>query len=159
MLFRSKPKPLPSQGIESPKVSQTLLPENLVPASGGLPEQLGTNPGGVYKDKITGTKYYVKAYNDKQGVDSGAAQARVEWLANKIYQHLGIATTQTELVFMKDFNKLCIASKWIEGAEKIPAEEQHKYPDIISGFVADAYLKNWDVAGLNYENMIGRAHV
>jgi len=147
-------KPLPPQGIEFPKVSKTLLPENLVTASGGLPEQLGTNPGGVYKNKITGTKYYVKAYNDKQGADSGAAQARVEWLANKIYQHLGIATTQTELVFMKDFNKLCIASKWIEGAEKVPVDIQPTYVDVTKGFIADAYLKNWDVAGLDYENIV-----
>lgn len=154
-----KPKPWKVKGVieETPlqlKVSQTLLPENLGSLGTG---KLGTNPGGTYKDSTTGLKYYVKAYADKQGpfpVDSGVAQAQVEHLANKIYQHLGIATAQTELIYMNDFNKICIASRWIDGAQKAPIEEQAKANDVVRGFVADAYLKNWDVAGMDYENIL-----
>ncbi|OGM09183.1 hypothetical protein A2Z67_04555 [Candidatus Woesebacteria bacterium RBG_13_36_22] len=145
-----KVKP-PKLSKPSEKVSQTILQENLVPTGQG---KLGSNPGGVYTDKQTGKKYYVKAYPDKQGVDSGSQQARVEQLSNKIYQHLGIATATTELVMMKDFGKLSIASEWIDGAAAVPTDVQEHSKDVINGFVADAYLMNWDVAGLTFDNIV-----
>jgi hypothetical protein len=107
-------------------------------------EQKGSNPGGVYEDE-EGFKYYVKFYKNPD-------QGRSEVLANNIYQELGVFAAVTQNVTLD--GKDGVASAWLDGAKNTTAEEQKQNPDVKQGFVADAYLANHDVIGLNHENIV-----
>lgn len=110
-----------------------------------ISECLGSNEGGWYEDADSGDKYYVKFYKNE-------AQARVEYIANAIYSELGINAAQSELFEMN--NKLAIRSKEVAGAENVEKQTLKQSPDVKKGFVADAFLANWDVVGLVYDNIV-----
>lgn len=108
-------------------------------------EQLGSNRGGWYENKETAERHYVKFYENPD-------QARVEFVANAVYEKLGIHAVQSELFESDD--QLAIASKEIPGAQGTNKEDQKTSPDVRQGFVADAYLANWDVVGLVHDNVV-----
>jgi hypothetical protein len=110
-----------------------------------ISEQLGSNEGGWYEDTETNRKYYLKFYNDPD-------QARTEYIANAVYKQIGIRAADSQLVDMD--GRLAIASEEIPGASATYREDQQKSEDVRQGFIADAYLANWDVVGLNYDNIV-----
>jgi len=113
-------------------------------------EQLGTNEGGWYENQASREKFYLKFYQNPD-------QGKIEYIANAIYKKLGIKAAESFLLHVGD--RLAVASKEIEGGgETISAEEQAKSSDIRSGFVSDAYLANWDVIGLVFDNIIKDAN-
>ena len=115
--------------------------------------QLGSIRGGWYEDQETKNRYYIKFYENPD-------QARVEFIANAIYEKLGINAADSQLLEIE--GQLVIASREVAGAQSVYREDQKKSSDVRDGFVADAYLANWDVAGLNYDNIVrggdGRMH-
>jgi len=145
--------------VESPEIRQEisslrskgklLTAETLKKVS----EQLGSNQGGWYEDQETKNRYYIKLYENPD-------QARVEFIANAVYERLGIGAARSQLLNMD--GQLAIASEEIPGAESTYREDQRESSDVRDGFVADAYLANWDVVGLNYDNLVkgadGRIH-
>lgn len=112
--------------------------------------QAGTNPGGVFEDE-NGKQWYVKQ-------SKSDAHARAEVLADQLYKASGIDSAGVKLT---TFNgKMGTASPMIEGAKN---DLHSKYSDkdymdkIREGFAVDAWLANWDVLGLEDDNIITNA--
>lgn len=104
--------------------------------------QAGSNPGGKYKD-AEGVEWYCKF----PGNDD---VAKSEVLAAKLYAAAGIAGQDAKLI-SKD-GKLGIASKWTEVSKLSPAALA-KADGAASGFAVDAWLGNWDVVGMEFDNL------
>ncbi len=110
-----------------------------------ISNQLGSNEGGWYIDKSTMEKYYVKFYKNSD-------QARAEFISNAIYKQVGINAVDSQLFEFE--GRLAIASREIPGAKSMDREDLTDREDVIKGFVTDAYLANWDVVGLVYDNIV-----
>ena len=104
--------------------------------------QGGTNPGGKYKD-AEGVEWYCKF----PGNDD---VAKSEVLAAKLYAAAGIAGQDAKLI-SKD-GKLGIASKWTT-VSKLSPTALAKADGAASGFAVDAWLGNWDVVGMEFDNL------
>lgn len=109
--------------------------------------QGGSNPGGLFEDP-NGTSWYVK---DTKSED----HAKVEVAANLLYELAGIDVPEVVQGTQGDR----VASKIVEG-DKIESLSQAIKNDpeamakIREGLVVDAWLANWDVAGLGLDNII-----
>lgn len=106
---------------------------------------LGSIPGGWYKDTGTETEYYVKFYQKE-------ITAKLEYFANLVYRKLSVYVPEKRLDIFED--RLAVISKKVGNAERATKEEQRGHVDMINGFVADAYLNNWDVAGEYFDNIV-----
>jgi hypothetical protein len=114
----------------------------------------GSQQGGSFIDP-NGDFHYVKA--SKSG-----NHAKNEVLANKLYELAGVRTPDVELVKLDDASfpgkngALGTKSRIITGDTNIATrikdpEFKRKFYE---GFAADAWLANWDVVGLGYDNVI-----
>lgn len=104
----------------------------------------GSNDGGWYENEL-GERYYVKKYKNPN-------QARSEYIANKIYCKLGILAPESQIIGTED--DIVIASKEIGGGDvERDISVLQNSADIRNGFVADAFLANWDVIGASYDNI------
>mgnify|MGYP003403702631 CR=1 FL=1 len=110
-----------------------------------ISEQLGTNRGGWYENTDTNEKYYIKFYENFD-------QARAEFIANAIYDKLGINAAKSKFTNVE--GEHAIASSEVLGAEGVYHDELKQSADVKNGFIADAYLANWDVVGLVYDNIV-----
>lgn len=108
---------------------------------------MGSNPGGTYKLPNTGQLFYVKF--PQQHEDQPAA----EKLADDIYNTLGHAAPDHMLV-TDDGQKVGLGSPMIPGASPMPVSEIENHPQVKDGFIADAFLANWDVFGLTHDNIL-----
>lgn len=107
--------------------------------------QMGSNPGGLYEDIATGEQWYVKAMQE--------TRARNEVLAAKLYEAAGVDVPHVR--FAKINGDFGIASRIVPGAVQAPgALQAGSIVGVNEGFVVDAWLANWDVVGLNYDNML-----
>lgn len=103
-------------------------------------EAKGSNPGGVYKDSASGQEFYLKT-------PSNPEHAKSEVLASKLARMAGIYTPRADL--MSDG---AVVSKIVPGLSKhksVPISDE----DMLDGFVANAWLANWDVAGQDGTNV------
>lgn len=110
----------------------------------------GTQGGKWYEHVKTGQKYFVKEY---QGNTNRCAS---EFIANKIYEEMDIPAVKTSLIDQK------AVTPEVSGLTHFPVEKKYdknfvndfyNHPDIKNGFVVDAWLANWDVFGLDYDNV------
>jgi hypothetical protein len=104
--------------------------------------QLGSNPGGIYKDSDTHEQYYMKTPDNHD-------QAKTEVLSSKLHNLLGIHTTNPEL------HEKSIKSKFNPNLEPLTSKhklslEHHKQLGKI--FAAGVLTKNWDAAGSGIES-------
>jgi hypothetical protein len=109
--------------------------------------QLGSNEGGTYRDPA-GNEYYVK-------VPKSPSHAQNESLASTFYEELGINATQVSLGF--DNGELRIVSPMVQGSTpdfESRLDDQDYVNKLKEGFAVDAWLANWDVVGLVYDNVI-----
>lgn len=109
--------------------------------------QYGSNEGGVHQDTETGKKYYVKQYKNPD-------HAKVEALAGKIYDHMGIHTVKPEL-----HGESGIKTEWNEHVStKSPSfydNVSKKHANQIGKMYHAAILtKNWDIVGLEHDNIV-----
>lgn len=113
--------------------------------------QGGSNPGGRFKD-ADGVEWYCKFPAD-------ADMAKAEILAAKFYGLAGLSGQDAKLV-RKD-GKIGIASKWTDVKKGTP-QQLADLEGAQSGFAVDAWLANWDVVGLAFDNLQigadGKAH-
>lgn len=105
--------------------------------------QKGSNPGGLYQDAY-GKKWYVK-------FPASEDRAKNELLASKLYKYAGLAVPSLKLV--NDGKRVGIASAWQEGLQQ-SAKALKAAPGGKEGFGVDAWLANWDAAGLTNDNML-----
>ena len=116
--------------------------------------QGGSNVGGTFKSKIDGQDYYIKAPRTDD-------HAKNELLGIRLYQMLGIETPDVNFIRItgkigdETFdNKLGISSKIIDDMVEDGAQlASGKIKGVADGFGADAWLANWDVVGLSYDNL------
>lgn len=104
--------------------------------------QGGSNPGGKFKDE-NGVEWYCK-FPENDHI------AKAEVLAAKLYSALGLNAQDAKIV-TKD-GKVGIASRW-QDVKKASPKELAQTPGVLEGFAADAWLANWDVVGLAYDNL------
>jgi predicted ABC-type ATPase len=110
--------------------------------------QGGSNPGGIFEDEH-GTRHYVK--HPQVNPD----QAKAEKVADDIYRALDIPAKESEVITRK--GKLGLAGKMLPQARQMNREEINASPDVKKGYVADAFLGNWDVFGLSHDNIVEAA--
>jgi hypothetical protein len=121
--------------------------EELKPQSG---TQHGSNPGAVHVDTETGEQHYVKWYHDPD-------QGRVEALASKIYEHMGIKTVSPQVMHVG--GREAVVSKWNHDlVQKRPHEWDHvtesQAHQVGRLYHAAVLTKNWDIVGLNHDNIL-----
>jgi len=109
--------------------------------------QRGSNPGGLYRDTDTGMQWYVKQ-------PASAEIAANEVLAGKLYELAGVDVPELHLITLN--GKTSIASRIVDGLTKAAAPDLAKAAGTAEGFAVDAWLANWDVVGLGFDNLLLR---
>ncbi len=102
--------------------------------------QLGSMPGGTATQPSTGRRFYVKRYNNSE-------QVRNEAVANRLYAAGGVRVPNTGLL-TENGRVVGVAS------EIVPGLTQGTATDAADGLVMDAWLANWDVVGLEGDNLL-----
>jgi len=108
--------------------------------------QTGSNAGGMYRNEDTGEQYYVKTPRDP---DIG----RNEILASKLYQLAGVEVADANPAVRN--GEFSVASSFVPGLEMdedLLASE--RVPGVQENFAVDAWLGNWDVVGLVFDNLL-----
>ena len=112
--------------------------------------QGGSNPGGVYLGR-DGIKRYVKLYPQ-------ADRAEVEAVANAIYREMGInvpnSTTFTHQGKSAFASEILEGGKTVQDIGGIGKLTQAQLQEALDGYSTDALLSNWDVVGLNQDNLM-----
>ena len=111
--------------------------------------QKGSNPGGTYEDTITGEQFYVKTPKSELHGEN-------ERLASALYQATGVSAAKVLPAVDGDGNKITY-SPIIEGSKHdldSKLGDKAYMEKLQQGFAVDAWLANWDVAGLTYDNVV-----
>lgn len=125
--------------------------EELKPEHG---TQMGSNEGGIHHDTVTGKKHYVKYYKNGD-------QAKTEALAGKIYNHMGIKTLNPEHHVLN--GKHAISTEWNPHVKTMHPHEYDNLShsqahDIGKMYHAATLTKNWDIVGLEHDNIVKHQH-
>lgn len=122
-------------------------------------EQLGSNPGGIGEaedDEGNVVKGYVKY--TRGGSEEANDQLKVEIVASRICHLFGLKTTKAQLI---DFNgKSALWSNWQTlktinwSPRTIDSFSEEKKLDLAKHFIVAVLTRNWDVAGLEYDNLV-----
>ena len=126
--------------------AQGLNPATLVQ----IGPQRGSNPGGLYRDTETGQTWYVKT-------PPTLAHAQNEVLAAKLYQAAGVNVPELRLTTLN--GQPAVASRIVDDLAKLGPDDLAKAQGVREGFVADAWLANWDVVGATFDNLLVRGGV
>lgn len=120
--------------------AQDLMNEKIGPQS-------GSNVGGLYRG-ADGVERYIKHYPDP-------AQASSEHIANKVYNMLGYQAPESELFTDPTKPGVFYASKIVPGSMRSLAQmSPEDAKQFVEGFWGDVLTKNWDVLGLDYDNVV-----
>lgn len=118
-------------------------------------ESTGESPGGTqgakwYLDKNSGDRFLVKDYA-KAG-PKAADRCATEYIANQIYTAMGIPCQESYLLNGKFVAR---EIKGITGFSYGMGSPTNffNHSDVKDGFLVDAWLANWDVFGLDYDNV------
>ena len=113
-----------------------------------LEDAKGSTEGGVYQDE-KGDKYYIKC-------PATPAHVTNEQLARDLYRLAGFEVLDGKRVDMD--GKVCLASRWDEDLTGRGTNPKN-LDGTLEGFVADAWLANWDSVGVGttkYDNILSR---
>ena len=105
--------------------------------------QKGSQPGGLFKDE-DGNLAYIKT--------TGGIRARMEVLSARLYELAGVKVPDLSLTVHD--GKTAVKSPWIDSAGPMTTSQMATSPEVAAGFVADAWLANWDVVGLTGDNIV-----
>lgn len=112
----------------------------------------GTTVATLMRDKKTGEQFVLKRGNSAEHI-------REEFLADELYRVLGVAVPNSKLY--EDGDSPVKIAKFIEGQtlgaffkKSGPGAQRAVLEKIRRGYVADSLLGNWDVAGLNLDNIL-----
>ena len=115
--------------------------------------QKGSMPGGLYKHNASGIHYYIKeALPGVHGAHKGVEHIKEEALAGALYKLAGVPVADTSSITFSG-NK-ALMSRWIPDTTKMSFTDMSRNADVRSNFVVDAWLANWDVVGLNADNIV-----
>jgi len=114
--------------------------------------QGGSNPGGLFRHQVTGEQWYIKT-------PASEDIARNEVLAGALYRAVGVEVPELRLLEVD--GKPGVASRIVEGlGQDAAALRAARVAGVHEGFAVDAWLANWDVVGLEFDNLLvkgGRA--
>jgi SPP1 gp7 family putative phage head morphogenesis protein len=111
----------------------------------------GGTPGALYQDTATGQKWLVKFNGSVDAVNN-------EVLSSKLYNLAGVEAPDLHAITID--GKPALASRIVDGITEVPAKVLASTQSVTEGFAVDAWMANWDVAGLNFDNVVlvqGRA--
>lgn len=155
---KAKPAPTPAQqpvAQPTPAAQQEEKPTPATPPTGvaagdfsklrQVGGQSGSNPGGLYEDE-NGNRWYVKVQRSEQHAANEIAAAR-------LYSEAGIRAPEIHrgngAPGLPDGPQT--ASRIEDGRQASPEELRGPARE---GFAVDAWLANWDTAGLTFDNML-----
>lgn len=138
-----------------------LIPPNFTNIQNKKISNLSGSTGAQLYKNSTDTKWVVKSAKKGKG---GFEQVKMEALANDIYEAAGIPVPKHKL----DIAAKSLILEYIDGptlkkinTDEIPGGEskgESKYEkakkDLQKGFIVDALIANWDVIGLDEDNII-----
>lgn len=115
----------------------------------------GSQGGRWYTDRF-GTRYFGKTY--------GGDQSRMitEFLVNGIYQAMGVNVPYVTLskykgkpiLLSEEISNVDFTTKKIATGQELNSRSIME-TDVKNNFIVDAWLANWDVIGLEYDNVLG----
>ena len=110
----------------------------------------GSNPGAFYRDPETGQDYYVKEPISR-------SHAENETLASVFYDAFGAPSAEVSIG--SDNGTVRVVSKLIPGAtedlrDRVNSDDNEYLDQLREHFIVDAWLANWDVAGLTFDNVM-----
>ena len=110
--------------------------------------QLGSNKGGFYEDP-DGNRYYVKE-------PKSDLHAENEMLASALYRALGINSAEIYIGSGPDKKKKTLSPDIKDSKQDFSEKLSDKdyLAKVQEGFAVDAWLANWDVAGLTFDNVM-----
>ena len=112
--------------------------------------QGGSNVGGTYRAP-NGDEYYVK-------LAQTPSHAHNEVAATRFYRAAGIDIPEVNLAdWPGNPSEVAVASKIVDGATpdlQSHLDDQDYIDKMREGFAVDAWLANWDVAGLVFDNVV-----
>ena len=107
--------------------------------------QTGSNPGGTFRDE-NGNTYYVK-------VPRTDLHAQNEALAAALYKELQVPAV--EVLLGEENGELRTVSPIVKSTGVLGySPDRDVVEKLQEGFAVDAWLANWDVAGLTFDNVI-----
>jgi ADP-ribose pyrophosphatase YjhB (NUDIX family) len=108
----------------------------------------GTTGGAILAQSLSGERVVLKQSTSPEHL-------KEEYVANKIYNILGVPVPKVKMVDTE--NGIAQAAEYIEGTPLSDLDYEERDEAIESlkdGFVADALLGNWDVLGLDEDNIL-----
>ena len=114
--------------------------------------QLGSNPGGVYRDPETGNQYYVKIQDKDRGNN--------EALASAIYKEADLGTLEVKDGILD--GEPITYTEWKEGLTPLfgpkandlgYSKRQEALDAAKEGYLIDAWIANWDIVGEGLDNI------
>lgn len=149
------PAPTATSAPKNPSKSNVLSGPQPLTGYKKIGGQAGSNTGGLYQAP-NGEKWYAKAPKTDD-------HARNEVLANRLYERAGVKVPEVELTDLSVDSPfpgktgLGIKSKIVDGErdlkDKVLKSSAFK-SKLYENFAVDAWLGNWDVVGLGYDNVI-----
>lgn len=141
------------------KIADATAPSTLVETQPPNPASMvvvarktkGGTAGAVYQDTETGVKWMVKFNGSEDAV-------RNEVLSAKLYNLAGVEAPDLHAIVID--GRPALASRMVDGISEVDAVTLAKTASVQEGFAVDAWLANWDVAGMDYDNTVligGRA--
>jgi hypothetical protein len=112
-----------------------------------LTKPAGGSNGAMLAEDVEGTRWIVKNYKGNQD------RVATELLANALYRELGIDVPEAGTLSFG--GKPALAYPLVEGTPgggKLRVGGPNR--ELAKGFMADAYLANWDVVGLDHDNLL-----
>jgi len=107
----------------------------------------------------TGGAAHVRLANGEEKVlkrSTGEGHLKDEYMANRIYKTLGVAVPDVQLSHDSE-GKLVQVADYIEGvplSDLYGDEQSEAMKQLRDGFLADALVSNWDVLGMDNDNVI-----
>lgn len=114
-----------------------------------LTKAAGGSNGAMFGEDKDGRKWLVKSYK------GDADRIATELLANAVYRRLGIKVPEAGTLTFK--GKPALAYPLVDGVpggHKSGLRVDEPSDGLAKGFMADAYLANWDVVGLEHDNLL-----
>lgn len=113
--------------------------------------RLGTNEGGIFMDKKSGDRAYIKFPLNPE-------QAKVEVATDKLYRHMGVDTLHAEL-HKTDDERLGVKTPWRNNVKTIGNPIGQNFSEdharqLATMLHAGVVTNNRDVVGLEYDNIL-----
>ncbi len=142
-------------------INQTIKDKKLISSTGALPYPNGIevvkNLGGSTGAKLIKMPSGQLAIQKEGQGEQGRARLEEEHQANELYRAMGVDVPNGNIYTDEHGGKFLISS-YLEGAKELGSlgkdDMEKAKKELQKGFVADALLGNWDVAGLTMDNIM-----